>query len=204
MQYLESAVEKLVVFTVTGGQLKVCLSQSFLPYGNIRTNETLDIASRRIFEDEIGHLPANFYFEQLCTVSEGRNDKSIISVIYFFLIPDMNIGEDKSDHLIDVKNMTGKISEHEIIDYAVQRLRWKIEYTNVVYSLLAEEFTLSELQGIYETILGQTLDKRNFRKKILSLNLVRSTRHQKRLGCARPAEMFAFSKRELVMAKIFS
>ncbi len=205
MQYLESAVEKLVVFTVTEGQLKICLSHSSLPYGNIKTNETLDIASRRIFEDEIGFVPANFYFEQLCTISEGRNDKSSISVIYFFLIPDMNIPEDRLDNFIDVKKAAGKkISEHEIIEYAVQRLRWKIEYTNVVYSFLPQEFTLSELQGIYEAILGNSLDKRNFRKKILSLRLVRSTRHQKKLGCARPALMYEFKRRELVMAKIFS
>jgi 8-oxo-dGTP diphosphatase len=92
--------------------------------------------------------------------------------------------------------------EFSIISYAVQRLRWKIEYTNVVYSLLSREFTLSDLQKVYEAILGKFIDKRNFRKKILSLHFLQPTRKIK-IGRARPALFYTFKEKKPVIVNIF-
>jgi hypothetical protein len=63
----------------------------------------------------------------------------------------------------------------DIIQYAYQRLRWKMEYTNIVKSILPERFTLRELQHVYEIIFGKEFDKRNFRKKVLSLDMIHET-----------------------------
>ena len=80
----------------------------------------------------------------------------------------------------------------KILRYALQRLRWKLEYTNVVYSLLSERFTLTELQRTYEIILGKTLDKRNFRKKILSLKILKDTKQYTKEVSHRPAKLYTF------------
>lgn len=195
---------KLVVFTVLSDKLKVFISNYLLPSGGLNNFESLDSAAKRIFHEKVGISLSNNYFEQLCTLAEIVNSESQVSVIYYLLIPGTEISASLISGWVEPDKKKINIGDFEIIQYAIQRLRWKIEYTNVVYSLLPVEFTLSELQGIYEAILGKSLDKRNFRKKILSLGLVKSTRHQKKLGCARPALMYTFRKRELVMAKIFS
>ena len=85
----------------------------------------------------------------------------------------------------------------EIIAKAVGMLQQKMEHSNIVYSLLPKEFTLSDLQGIYEIILGKAFDKRNFRKKMLSLHMLKSL-SKKKLGEAnRPAALFSFKSHSL-------
>ena len=84
----------------------------------------------------------------------------------------------------------------------MQRLRWKIEYTNIVYSLLPKEFTFGELQKVYEAILGRTMDKRNFRKKILSLGILTDTGKKKTQGRSRPAEVYRFKSREMTYVEV--
>ena len=83
----------------------------------------------------------------------------------------------------------------------LERLRAKLEYTNIVYSLLPAEFTLSQLQEVYERILGRRLDRRNFRKKILALGLLRPL-HRQRRGAHRPAQLYAFTRREPMMIEM--
>jgi 8-oxo-dGTP diphosphatase len=78
----------------------------------------------------------------------------------------------------------------------MQRLRGKLEYTDIGYQLLAPEFTLSELQVVYEAILSpRTLDKRNFRKKVLSTGILEPTAHTRKSGQHRPAALYRFSPR---------
>ena len=85
----------------------------------------------------------------------------------------------------------------EIIDYAVDRLQSKITYTNAVFALLPKLFTFAQLQSVYETIIGSSLDKRNFRKKFMSLNLIRETDEYLLEGAHRPAKLFRFNKQSL-------
>jgi 8-oxo-dGTP diphosphatase len=86
-----------------------------------------------------------------------------------------------------------------VIDYALRRLRAKLEYSNVVYGLMPEEFTLSELQRVYEVILGEAQDKRNFRRRILSLGILRPTNRRSTGGAHRPAELYTFASRRPTM-----
>ncbi len=85
----------------------------------------------------------------------------------------------------------------DIISYAHKRLAAKITYTNAVFSLLDTYFTLSQLQAAYEAIFGRPLDKRNFRKKFLSLGLIRETDEFFREGAHRPARLYTFKSQEL-------
>jgi 8-oxo-dGTP diphosphatase len=86
-----------------------------------------------------------------------------------------------------------------VLRYALERLRNKLEYTNVAYSLLPEKFSLSQLQRVYESILGRTLDKRNFRKRMLSLGIIEATGERQAEGAGRPAQLYRFSSREPVV-----
>jgi 8-oxo-dGTP diphosphatase len=87
----------------------------------------------------------------------------------------------------------------EVLHYALERLRNKLQYTNVAYSLLPSRFTLSQLQRVYESILGRGLDKRNFRKRMLSLSIIEPTDEQQAEGAGRPARLYRFAAREPVV-----
>ena len=85
----------------------------------------------------------------------------------------------------------------EIIAYAHERLKSKVNYTNAIFALLPVYFTLTQLQTAYEAILCRPLDKRNFRKKFLSLDLIHETNEYQRDGAHRPARLFCFNEMRL-------
>jgi len=93
----------------------------------------------------------------------------------------------------EVKKLPHLAFDHnKIIQYAAKRLRAKIEYTNVVYSLLPKKFTLNELRTIYEIIFGKKLDKRNFIKKFKTLSLLSPTKSFTAGSRQRPARLYTF------------
>ena len=90
----------------------------------------------------------------------------------------------------------------KIVNYALKRLCSKLEYSNITCNLLPKYFTLSELQEVYEIILGKKIDKRNFRKKISALNLLESSKKRKREVSYRPPLLYKFKTRKpIVLAK---
>ena len=184
---------RIVILSVEGNKLKV-FSGKHLPSAKLSRNRTLEDTALSLFMDSAGLKTGSIFFEQLYTFSR----KDSIEAVYYFLLPQerVNNWKDWTDCAVFEKkgNTAG---DSGIIDYAVTRLQWKIEYTNVVYSLLPDEFTFSRLQSIYEAILGKPLDKRNFRKKILSLKILKGTGEKKKSGRARPAEMYRFCERRL-------
>lgn len=198
---MSQAVVKVVIFTVRNGSLFVLLVDTILPVGTY-TAGTLDFIAEAVARKATGRDISDGYVEQLYTVSE----KDRISIVYYVLLAGEWLGGKGGSRgqWHDIRNVSDAAPDGEIIRYAVQRLRWKIEYTNVVYSLLSEEFTLSELQRTYEAILGKVLDKRNFRKKISSLGLVEPTGSKKKGNTARPALVYRFKERKPVIVKIFS
>ncbi|HSW88446.1 MAG TPA: hypothetical protein VLG12_04755 [Candidatus Saccharimonadales bacterium] len=201
-------VISLVVFRIHEGKLVVLLENKRLLTSPIVDEKDLDDIAKHVFSTVTKIALHKNYIEQLYTffhkkaLPAGRQEKEI-AVVYYILLPENNIV--LSENLVwqEVKSIGEGNSDFSIIAYALQRLRWKIEYTNVVYSLLPEMFTLSELQKVYEIILGQSLDKRNFRKKILSLDFLKAT-NEKRISNSRPAQMYRFKKREPQLIKIFS
>jgi 8-oxo-dGTP diphosphatase len=101
-----------------------------------------------------------------------------------------------------VDRLPGLAYDHdEMARAALERLRAKLGYSNIVYGLLAAEFTLGELQEVYEIILGRRLDRRNFRKKILASGLLRALSRQRR-GAHRPATLYRFTRRRPMIVEM--
>lgn len=141
------------------------------------------------------------YFEQLYTFDAVARDPRghAVSVTYFgcgLAISPKNGSEETAFFPVDSLPQTA-YDHTNIIEYARDRLGAKLTYTNAVYGLLPQKFTLTQLQTAYEAVFGRELDKRNFRKKFLSLNLIHETTEMFREGAHRPARLFEFNKNEL-------
>ena len=198
-------VRLIVIFTVQSGVLKVLLvrrkiepykGQFAIPGGFVLDNESLDAAALRELEEETG--VRDVYLEQLYTFGEPRRDPRgrVISVAYFALIsPDrpLHAGTDASEaHWWPMSDLPELAFDHEVIlQYSHERLRNKLEYTTVGFQLLPEKFTLTELQAVYEAILDKQMDKRNFRRKIAQLKILKPLKEFQR-GGQRPAQLFKF------------
>ena len=145
----------------------------------------------------------DIYLEQLYTFGSPERDPRarIVTVAYFALIKPRDIGHKKKWDVSDVQWASAyklpklAFDHSKIVEYALKRLRWKLEYTTVGFQLLPEKFTLTQVQDIYETILGKKFDKRNFRKKILELGLVKPSREILKDVAHRPARLYTLSKK---------
>jgi len=214
--YDASAFEKpsvtvdLVIFTVTDGELKALLikrgQEPFagkwaLPGGFVRMDESLEDAARRELEEETG-IDGGMYLEQLYTFGDPKRDPRtrVITVAYFALADPSTVNARVTGHeqITDVKWFPAHslppelaFDHRKIIDYAVKRLKNKLEYTAVGFELLPTLFTLTELQRLYEAILREKLDKRNFRKKVEAMGILEKTSRMKK-GVHRPARLYRF------------
>lgn len=195
----------IVIFTIQESVLNVLLvkrrippfkDQFAIPGGFVLPEEGVDEAALRELREETG--VADVYLEQLYSFGDPKRDPRgrVISISYFALI--------SSDHQLMAGTDAAEASwwpvdqapplafDHaRILAYAVERLRNKLEYTTVGFQLLPSKFTLGELQTIYETILGKTLDKRNFRRKIADLGILKPLKEH-RSDVGRPAQLFQF------------
>jgi 8-oxo-dGTP diphosphatase len=178
-----------------------------LPGGFVQMTEDLDVAAARELREETG-VSATPFLEQLYTFGKpGRDPRTrVISVAYYALLPASDAvlapqadTDAKNAQWFALGDLPALAFDHaEIVEKAITRLRAKLAYTHVAYALLPEEFTLTELQTVYEMILGKLLDKRNFRKKMAATGLLKGLDKQKREGAHRPAQLFVFTQREPV------
>ena len=194
-----------VLFGLSEEKLKVLLIQRAhdpfagrwaLPGGFIEMEESLEASALRELEEETGL--SKIYLEQLYTFGDcGRDPRGrTISVAYFALVQaaehKANAADDASAaEWFPVEKLPKLAFDHaKILDCALQRLRAKVRYQPIGFELLPRKFTLSRLQKLYELILGRELDKRNFRKKILSLDLVLSIKNKFQQEMGRPAQLY--------------
>ena len=197
----------LVVFTVNEDKLKVMLAKRAdtpyagcwsLPGGFLLAGESLEEAAFRVLRKKSG--VRDVYLEQLYTFGKPDRDPRtrVITVAYFALIPWSNLDQPESKTVADLKwcpiDQIPKLAfDHkEILKCAIQRLRAKVTYSNILYGLMPERFRLSELQRMYEIILDERLDKRNFRKRMLASGLLRETGKKDLHGAHRPAMLYQF------------
>jgi 8-oxo-dGTP diphosphatase len=176
-----------------------------IPGGFVLPKESLEEAALRELQEETG--VRDVYLEQLYTFGDpGRDPRGrVISVAYFALIAadqrPLAAGSDAAEAqfwpMSELPALAPTLAfDHErILSYALGRLRNKLEYTTVGFQLLPPTFTLSELQRVYEAILGRSLDKRNFRRK-LGLLSVLTPLNEYRASGRRPAQLFRFSQRQ--------
>lgn len=198
MQNINAKI-KLVIFSFNGSELVVFLLNKKLPSTFVSEKASLDKQISDLFINVLKPDLNNKYIEQLYTVFDKNNE---INIVYFALLP-LSEELNKFSKWQNIDKISSQIDDYKIIAYATKRLQWKLEYTNIVYSLLPEEFTLSELQSVYEAIFARKLDKRNFRKKILSLGFLHPTEKMK-IKNARPAQMYSFKTKEPMFIKVFS
>jgi 8-oxo-dGTP diphosphatase len=198
-----------IIFTVTDEDLKILLIKRdewpfedtwALPGGFIDMEESLETAAERILYEKTG--VRDVYLEQLYTFGEPDRDPRtrVITVAYFALVNHADVQLQETEGVQAVQwhsayDLPELAFDHrDIIEYSIKRLRWKLEYTTAVFSLLPDTFTLTELQNMYETVFDREFDKRNFRKKIKSLDLVEYTGNKTENVSHRPAKLYRPNK----------
>ncbi|MBN8581449.1 MAG: NUDIX hydrolase [Anaerolineae bacterium] len=203
----------LSIFTVNEEQLKVMLVRRAenpylgfwsLPGGFLKIGESLDRAAQRVLSEKSG--VDDVYMEQLYTFGEPKRDprSRVITVAYIALIPWQSLPEPESEKITDltwtsVDALPKLAFDHkQILEYAVTRLRAKVSYSNIVHGLMPKQFRLSELQSMYETIINDKLDKRNFRKRMLATGLLKETGKKDIAGAHRPAMLYQFKSKEII------
>ena len=196
-----------VVFGFDESELKVLLIQRALepfkgkwalPGGFVRVEETVDEAARRELDEETGLK--NVFLEQLYTFGTVNRDprERVVSVAYYALV---KLSDHKAKAATDAANAewfpVSKLPklafDHaDIVETALSRLQGKVRYQPIGFKLLPQKFTLSQLQHLYEAALGEELDKRNFRKKVLGFGLLVPLKESLSGGRHRPAQLFSF------------
>jgi 8-oxo-dGTP diphosphatase len=200
-----------VVFGLDEEDLKVLLIQRSLepfkgrwalPGGFVRMEESLEDAARRELAEEAGVRPG--LLEQLYTFGEpGRDPRGrVITVAYFALVKltdhKVQAATDASEAAwFSVWDMPKLAFDHaEVVATALQRLKGKVRYQPIGFELLPPKFTLTQLQRLYETILEKELDKRNFRKKILSMDLLEELDEVEQDVSHRAARLYRFDHKK--------
>jgi 8-oxo-dGTP diphosphatase len=206
----------VVIFSLRQDDLKVLLIRRAappfkgrwaIPGGFVNPNESLDQAALRELEEETG--VRDMYLEQLYTFGAPRRDPRgrVITVAYFALVADdiaPRAGDDAAEAVWQsVYDLPDLAFDHaDILKYALQRLRYKLEYTSIGFELLPNEFTLTELQTAYEIVLGEKLDKRNFRRRILEAGVLTETnRYRQEGGQGRPARLYRYKRNAVTEVK---
>jgi 8-oxo-dGTP diphosphatase len=175
-----------------------------LPGGYNAAGDTTLTAMARVLKHKGGVEVEDLKLvEQLYTFDTVARDPRghAVSVTYMGLGKDIvpeGSSTTQTPEFFPVTNLPELAYDHaNIIKYAHNRLQNKVMYTNAVFALLDPFFTLTDLQAAYEAILCEPLDKRNFRKKFLSLNLIHATSEMRREGPHRPARIYTFNSQKL-------
>lgn len=201
-----SVTVDVIIFTLRENDLQVLLVKRghppfegmwAIPGGFVGIDESLEEAALRELEEETG--VRDVYLEQLYTFGNpGRDPRGrVITVAYFALVPATAVQPRPGDDAAEARwwslyHLPPLAFDHaDILAYALKRLRYKLEYTAVGFELLPQTFTLRELQTAYEIILGEKLDKRNFRRKIIGASVIEET-GEFRVGEGRPAKLYRF------------
>lgn len=207
----------VVILTIRDKKLQVLLIKMkkkpfadywAVPGGLVLPDESVDSAAKRLLLAKTG--VKDVYLDQFYAFGKVDRDPfgRVVSVAYFALIPSSGLKlkttEEYADvHWFSVDKLPKLAYDHqEVVNSAIKRLQERLGQTNIVYSLLPAEFTLTELQKTYEIIFKKEMDKRNFRKKIFSLNLLEKV-GKKQIGeTNRPAELYKFKTKGYQKVKI--
>ena len=199
----------VVLFTIKDNDLCVGLisrqedpyyGKFALPGRFVRYSEPIEETAKLALKLKGGIETDDLFLEQLYTFGQNLDrDTRIrtVTVVYYALVNAERIDFQKGNKLSwhSVYKLPDLAFDHKrIIDYAAKRLRSKIVRSNFSYSFLPREFTLTELQRVCEITLDQTLDKRNFRKKMKELGLLKELKQKRTGGAHRPAQLYSFAQ----------
>ena len=204
-----------VVFTAMHDELKILLIQRneppfkgkwALPGGFVEKNEELENAAQRELYEETN--VRNIFMQKIGAYGAvGRDPRGrVLSVAYLALISAgqklKTSRETKGVEWHSLNSLPGLGFDHKnIVRDALNQLRFEIQTTNIAFQILPKKFTLSEMQHLYQLVLGKKLDKRNFRKKIKELGILKETHETKMEGAHRPAMLYSFRESKYVALK---
>ncbi len=200
-----------IIFGLDEEDLKVLLIQRdqdpfegawALPGGFVTPGESVDEAAMRELEEETG--VRNVFLEQLYTFGAPDRDprEHVVSVAYYALV---NLSEHKPKAASDARSAAWfsiddvpplAFDHEQILEIAINRLRGKVRYQPIGFELLPRKFTLTQLQKLYERILEQPMDKRNFRKKILKMEILNELDEIQQDVAHRAARLYSFNEKE--------
>ena len=195
-----------VILTIKNNALQVLLikreKEPFIgkwaiPGGYVRMSENLEQAAVRILKEKTN--VDNVYLEQLYTFGDPLRhpDARVITCVYFALVRYEDVKVMASDDVAwyPVDKLPALAFDHkEIIDYTRARTRLSLRSCPVAYQLLKEKFTLTEMQRVYELIMGKELDKRNFRKKVLGTEGLIELDEFTKASSKRPARLYQYKQ----------
>ncbi len=178
-----------------------------LPGGFVHVDETVDAAAQRELSEETGLGPV--FLEQLYTFGQLDRDprERVVSVAYYALVncfdhPPLAATDAVAARWFAMDALPPLAFDHaRIVEVALQRLRSKLRYEPIGFELLPKKFRLSQLQALYEAVLNQPVDKRNFRKKVLGFELLVALDETQRDGAHRPAQLFRFDTKRYQQLK---
>jgi 8-oxo-dGTP diphosphatase len=199
-----------IIFGFDKGKLKLLLfKRKIEPFKNewsligsfVKENESVSIAAKRVLQESTGL--ENVFMEQLGCYGASDRDPGdrVISIAHYALI---RLGEQKEQlteshraHWFDVDQVPDLILDHkEMVDHALDKLRRKARYRPLGFELLPEKFTLPQLKLLYDSIYQKELDRRNFRKKILSMNILEKLDEKDKTTSRKGAFLYRFNKTE--------
>ncbi|MBC6996838.1 NUDIX domain-containing protein [Neolewinella lacunae] len=198
-----------VIFGFDEGKLKILLiRRNEEPYADywalpgyfVQQYEDLDAAAERVLREMTGM--ENVYLEQLHTFGTPYRHAfgRVITVAYYSLVKIADfrpraagVAQDITWHLIDELGVLA-FDHLEIVQVALEHLKKSIRTRPIGFELLPPAFTLTELQHLYESVWGTELEKRNFRKKILSMDLLRDVGKVQKGVAHRPAKLYRFDE----------
>ncbi len=172
-----------------------------LPGGFVHLDETLEDAARRELEEETGLRKV--FLEQLYTFGAVDRDprERVVTVAYYALVKlsdhKVRAATDATDAAwFSLSDLPDLAFDHaHILEVALERLKGKVRYQPIGFELLPKKFTLTQLQRMYEVILDRPLDKRNFRKKILGMDLLIELDEVQKDVAHRAARLYKFDDR---------
>jgi len=173
-----------------------------IPGGFVRSSETLIEAATRELAEETGIT--DVFLEQLFTFGDpGRDPRGwVVSVGYYALVsPDKHrvvaATDARQARWFPVDSLPRLAFDHaRILKTALDRIRGKLTYAPIGFELLPQKFTIKQLQKLYEIVLGQSLDNRNFRKKIFAMDVLKELDELQKGVAHRAARLYRFDERK--------
>lgn len=178
-----------------------------LPGGLVKENESLETAVERELKEETGIRVD--YLEQLYSFGEPKRDprNRVVTVAYYALVKpshfqikaDTDAEEAEWFHLKELPELA--FDHLDILNMAIKRLKGKLSYEPIGFELLEDKFPFSELHTLYETVYGTAIDRRNFKKKFLQLDILQELDEKISIGKGRPGTLFKFNKKKYDLLK---